>query len=147
MFLEACAQLLAEGCAVRFRAEGTSMLPTIADGELLLVAPAAAAAVRRGDILLCRCPAGAVAHRVTEISRDPGGGLQFRLRGDGKLGCDAPVAAAAVLGRVVAVSRNGRLVRLGGPAARYRRAFRAAATALRLGLGLAARRARAVPAP
>ncbi|MEO8519830.1 MAG: S24/S26 family peptidase [Acidobacteriota bacterium] len=145
MFLDACERLLADGCAVRFRAEGTSMLPTVADGELLLVAPVRVEDIGRGDILLCRCPAGALAHRVADISTIPGGSREFLLRGDGKLGCDAPVAAADVLGRVMAASGSGRLRRLQGPIARLRWRLRAAVPAVRRTLLTLSGRTTAVP--
>lgn len=145
MFLEACERLLTDGCAVRFRAEGTSMLPTVADGDLLLVAPVRVEDIGRGDILLCRCPGGALAHRVADIGTMPGGGREFLLRGDGKLGCDAPVAAADVLGRVMVASRNGRVRRLQGPIARLRWRLRAAVPLMRRTLLTRSGRTTAMP--
>ena len=145
MFLGACERLLTDGCAVRFRAEGTSMLPTVADGELLLVEPVRGEDIRSGDILLCRCPAGALAHRVADIITPPGGGREFLLRGDGKLGGDAPVAAADVLGRVMAASGNGRVRRLQGPIARLRWRLRAAVPVMRRTLLTRRGRTTAIP--
>ena len=44
----------------------------------------------------------------------------LRLRGDAKRGCDAPVAASDVIGKVLSVRRNGRAIALSGRAARLR---------------------------
>lgn len=105
---ELSARLLGGGHRVRFRAPGRSMHPTIRDGEAITVAPVAAEAVRRGDIVLYRLDRSVIAHRVAGIERDAAKGLRFMLRGDACGGRDAPVAAGQVLGRVVAVERGGR---------------------------------------
>jgi signal peptidase I len=116
---------LRRGDMVRFRAEGASMYPTIRDGDTVTVAAVSARDVVRGDILLCRHEARVLAHRVVGVTLCDGE-LFFELRGDAKGGSDAPVVASAVLGRVLNVDRNGRLIELRGPAARVRRAARMA---------------------
>jgi len=45
-------EALAHGTAVRFRAEGTSMYPTIRDGETITVVAVSTDEVVRGDVLL-----------------------------------------------------------------------------------------------
>jgi signal peptidase I len=116
---------LTSGEMVRFRAEGESMYPTIRDGDAITVARVSAGDVVRGDILLCRHEARVLAHRVVGVTRCDGE-LFFELRGDAKGSSDAPVGASAVVGRVIHVQRNGRLIRLCGPAARVRHAARMA---------------------
>jgi hypothetical protein len=75
--------------------------------------------IHRGDILLYRCDRGVRAHRVTRAARS-----EFILRGDAG-GDDERVPAKQVLGRVISLEREGRRVRLRGPAAALRRkAFR-----------------------
>jgi len=111
-FLPISTALLATGFDVRFRASGGSMYPTIRDGELITVRPIDAANVRRGDILLVHS-GRLVAHRVTAIAWPAHGGPRFTLRGDDAASPDAPIGAGAILGRVVAVDRAGRKVRLG----------------------------------
>jgi signal peptidase I len=123
-------EALANGTSVRFRAEGDSMYPTIRDGDTITVTAVATDDVVRGDVLLCRHGARWLAHRVVgEATR--GGERVFEMRGDAKGSSDAPVTAAAVAGRVVSVHRDGRLIRVCGPAARMRRAVRAAASRAR----------------
>ena len=105
-FVELCDVLLAQGQVVRFTAEGWSMYPAIRDGEIVDLAPVDVAAIRRGDVLLCRLGPVAVAHRVIGIDRTtiPIGIL---LRGDAAFACDERLTEDDVLGQVIATTRNG----------------------------------------
>jgi signal peptidase len=120
-------QALTNGTMVRFRAEGSSMYPTIRDGEAITIAPVSAEEIVRGDVLLYRHGTRVLAHRLVGMTRC-GTEHVFVLRGDAKACCDAPVEASAVVGKVVNVVRGGRVVRLCGRAARIRRAARVAAS-------------------
>ncbi|MGD8776456.1 MAG: S24/S26 family peptidase, partial [Syntrophobacterales bacterium] len=60
-------ELLSLGLAVRFRAPGTSMHPTIRHGDVITVAPVAPASLKRGDIILYRFQGGFIAHRTVNI--------------------------------------------------------------------------------
>src|SRR3954452_5233346 len=127
IFDSVVAEGLANGAAVRFRAEGISMYPTIRDGETITVVSVSAHDVVRGDILLCRHGARLLAHRVVAVTT--AAGLRtFDLRGDAKSACDAPVGAPALVARVIEVRRGRRCVQLCGRAARARRAMRLAAS-------------------
>jgi signal peptidase I len=112
---------------VRFRAEGFSMYPAIRDGELITVAPVSAAPIARGDVLLFRTAARLLAHRVVRVATGGRDGV-LQLRGDAKASCDTPIDAGDVIGRVVAVHRDGRAIPLSGRAARLRYRARAAAS-------------------
>lgn len=101
---ELIGSLLAEGIVVAFEAHGTSMLPTILPGDKLTVEPATA--VRRGDVILCRLQRGLTAHRVVAITGS-GDDAMTTCRGDNAATDDPPVRRADVLGRVVAVTRDG----------------------------------------
>lgn len=116
------AGLLADGYAIRFRARGTSMLPSIADGEAIIVEPILNGSIRRGDILLYSSERrGVTAHRVVKIERAGNGeAARLTLRGDASTSADAPIAATEVLGRVRAVERDGRSLKLDGRRARLR---------------------------
>ena len=120
-------EALTTGALVRFRAEGTSMYPTIRDGEAITVAAVSTDEIVRGDVLLCRHGKRVLAHRVVGVT-GRGADRFFELRGDAKAACDPPVGASAVVGKVVGVRRNGRLVPLCGRAARLRHLARAAAS-------------------
>lgn len=126
--------LLNDGHGVKFRAPGYSMYPTILNRDVITVEPIKPSAVKIGDIVLCQVQESLIAHRVTKIlkrsERDsrsaPQGSLDrsgsptgarpssetliFILRGDARPACDAPVAAEQILGKVVLIESNGRLI-------------------------------------
>jgi signal peptidase I len=120
-------EALTTGTLVRFRAEGTSMYPTIRDGEAITVAAVATDEIVRGDLLLCRQGKRVLAHRVVGVTTR-GADRFFALRGDSKASCDPQVRADAIVGRVIGVHRNGRLVLLCGRAARLSHTIRATAS-------------------
>ena len=110
------AALVHGGCKVQFRVSGTSMLPTIPPGSLVMVDPTRPSALRRGDIVMFSNPAGRlIAHRIVEVHADARGGLRFVLRGDNLSQCDLPVPASSILGRVRLLA--GPSGSLAGPAA------------------------------
>ena len=92
--------LLAEGITVRFRAGGRSMLPTLHDGDCVVVKPVAPADVKLGDVVFCQTSRGPVVHRVVDIDT---AARRLTLRGDASLEPDAPVTAAQVRGTVTNV--------------------------------------------
>jgi signal peptidase I len=124
-------EALAAGTVVRFSAEGTSMHPTIRDGEVITIAPVSADEIVRGDVVLCRHDQRLLAHRLVAITRR-GVERHFHCRGDAKAGCDAPVGADAVVGRVISVFRNGRAAQLCGRYARLLHAARMSASRARV---------------
>ena len=132
MFLEVSTDLLREGYGVRFRAPGHSMHPTIRDGEMVTVEPLKATRVRRGDIILYRTKSGLIAHRVMLIESKEDEAYVFHLRGDASTSFDAPVSAEQILGRVVAVERDGHRIALTGRKARLSRAVRVYAAPIKV---------------
>jgi hypothetical protein len=118
-------ELLAKGRCATLRARGGSMWPAIRDGDVLTLAPLRggdqsrtaplhrrdeswAAPLRAGDVVALRCGEALVVHRVV---RCESGGVV--LRGDALPREDGAFAASAILGRVVAVRRGSRRLRLG----------------------------------
>jgi len=96
------AELLASTGRLRFRANGTSMLPTLRPGdELEFVAAGAGCAV--GDVVLWRRDDRLFVHRV--VSRND---AHLQTQGDALANIDEPVALDAVLGKLVAYRRGGR---------------------------------------
>jgi len=120
-------EALTHGTTVRFRAEGISMHPAIRDGEAISIVSVVTDDIVSGDVLLCRHGGRVLAHRVVRVTTC---GLErfFELRGDANASCDTPIGAGAVVGKVVGVRRNGRLVLLSGRAAPQRYHARAAAS-------------------
>ncbi|MGD9338607.1 MAG: signal peptidase I [Syntrophobacterales bacterium] len=103
-------ELLSLGLAVRFRAPGTSMHPTIRHGDVITVAPVAPASLKRGDIILYRFQGGFIAHRIVNIEEQNGCGLTFISRGDASTTCDSPVKPQHILGKVVCLERDNRSI-------------------------------------
>jgi signal peptidase I len=87
---------------------GASMLPTLAEGDQILVSHASGA-LRRGDVVVIHQNGGLIAHRV--IRRTQGGASQSLVwtKGDNNPRFDPPTPEADVLGRVVAVRRGGQV--------------------------------------
>jgi hypothetical protein len=124
MFPELIKELLQDGYKVNFRAPGHSMYPTIMANETILVEPIHPGAARIGDILLYQTNGRLVAHRVVHINMPAGNSNSsnskydtqsaalkflpsFTFRGDACPSCDAPVRADQILGKIVAIERNG----------------------------------------
>jgi len=140
-FVHLTADLLREGYSVRCRTHGGSMYPTIADGEKVVVEPVAPSQVERGDIILYRRHGNMIAHRVVGMGSDHGramtqsSALSTRdvliLRGDAFDFPDEPVEASRILGKVVAVERDGRSIDLESCLARRLSGIRFCAARLR----------------
>lgn len=103
---ELVAELLRSGQAARLRVIGTSMLPTLWPGDRLRVEAADPGSLQRGEVVVCASGGRLVVHRLIDrLSQESG--LQLITRGDRLRHTDAPVAAEALLGRVVGVGRSG----------------------------------------
>jgi len=115
------AEVLGQGCALRFRAHGQSMSPFIRDGQAVEIAPLPGRGLRAGDIAFYRSSSGLScagqaqgclrAHRVVK-RWSQGGATLLQTRGDGCYRPDAPIDSAQVLGVVVSVQRGERWRRL-----------------------------------
>ena len=103
-------ELLSLGFGVSFRAPGTSMHPTIRNGDVITVEPVAPAKLKIGDIILYRFRGGFIAHRLVSVEERNGCGLSFILRGDASSTCDQPVEAEQILGKVVCLERGHRII-------------------------------------
>jgi hypothetical protein len=120
-FAELGSEVLQAGVSLRFRARGTSMVPLVRDGDVVLVRPVEPRLVGVGDVVLCTLGGGqperVVVHRVVGRRAARCGPL-FMVQGDRVAQPDGTVAAAQVLGRVAAIERAGREIDLSRPAMR-----------------------------
>ena len=91
------------------------MRPNLLDGDTVVVAPAAASNLRRGDVVLTPGEVGLRMHRVALIDVAKG---QVITRGDSGQENDAP--AQQVLGKVIAAGRDGKVSRMAGTQSRLR---------------------------
>jgi signal peptidase I len=92
--------------AVCLRALGGSMEPAIRARDILVIAGCTIDDLRPRDVVLFVRDGRLFAHRVLEIDVRSGRRV-LRTRGDAIWNADAPVDAAAVLGRVLKVGRRG----------------------------------------
>jgi signal peptidase I len=89
---------------------GHSMLPTLCDGDRVLVTHDLSS-VRRGDVIVFRQDDGLVAHRVVRVTGHIGA-RRFRTRGDNVIRFDPEVSEPSVIGRVLAVSGQKGSIRI-----------------------------------
>ena len=88
---------------LRLRVSGSSMLPALWPGDLLVIRRAPLAELSRGDLVLFLRQGRFFVHRVLEVSAS---GLL--TRGDALAAPDPPVSPQELLGRVISIWRNGR---------------------------------------
>lgn len=95
----------------RFRALGTSMLPAIRPGDILVIEKRGLSEVEVGAIVLFERGHGLCAHRVLALGRDARGGPALLTRGDRQWRADGPVRKEEFLGQVTAIERGSRTFR------------------------------------
>ena len=112
-------EVLSQGDTLRFRARGISMQPFIRDGDILEIQLDGGELYRRTDIVLCKIPTGRlVAHRVVGTEMGDGRG-KLIIQGDALGQPDGSIDPGEVLGRVVAVIRDGEYKRVDTPFMRF----------------------------
>ena len=112
-------EVLSKGGTLRFRARGISMQPFIRDGDILEIQPNGGVLLSTTDIVLCKSPKGnLVAHRIVGIKSGEGRG-KLIIQGDALGQPDGNIDTGEVLGRVVAVIRDGEYKRVDTPFMRF----------------------------
>jgi signal peptidase I len=94
--------------------QGNSMLPLIREGDLLLVRQSADD-LKPGEILVFRQGDQLVAHRVLTIYQPMAGSVDYLTKGDHAMAPDPPISKKQVVGKVAAIRRGDRQMRLDGP--------------------------------
>jgi hypothetical protein len=90
---------------------GGSMLPLIWAGDCLIAQPVAAADVVPGDLVLFERTGSLVAHRMIRRCRIDGAEYLV-TKGDWFEQPDSPLPPASLIGKIVAIDRGGRTIRL-----------------------------------
>src|ERR1700722_12883371 len=90
---------------VRLRVTGTSMVPAISHGDFVTVRRTEPSEWRLGQIIVYRREEKLVVHRIKDVGPD-----SLIARGDSLPCCDPPVRASEIVGQVVSIVRNGRLI-------------------------------------
>jgi signal peptidase I len=103
--LELAAMLLRSGGGIRVRAFGTSMLPTIWPGDILLIQSTFPDELAPGDVVLVKGEKSILIHRLVKSN-----GPDWITRGDAMTHNDPAVAPADVLGRVSRIHRGNSLL-------------------------------------
>ena len=112
---ELAAEMLRGGNKLHIRAQGWSMYPFIKHGDFLEVEPVEVAAIKVGDVVFCRYRGDKlVAHRVVGVNRvnREDGGAALVVKGDWTPRADPLVYPGQVLGRVAAIERGEKRIRL-----------------------------------
>jgi hypothetical protein len=117
--------LAAEGRVAEIPVRGISMHPCLRDGDRVRVVAAATSDVRVGDIVVRVLTTGPVVHRFVGWWRTRHG-WRMLTKGDGAPLFDPPLAPAELVGRAVALLRDGQVRRLDGSGMRLRGRGRAA---------------------
>jgi signal peptidase I len=103
--LQLALDLLRSGQSISIKALGSSMIPTIWPGDVVMIESNRGRGARRGDVVLVRSEDGIRVHRLVENS-----GLEWITRGDAMPQNDPPTQPSEVLGRVVEIHRGQRAV-------------------------------------
>ena len=98
LVLDLAIESLGRSGKLRFRAQGTSMLPTIRPGTYVAVQSATPDQIVTGDIVLAKTSAGFRLHRVVDIRHDSAM-VVFITRGDNHRHNDRPITAAELVGK------------------------------------------------
>ena len=111
-FTSIAQEVLGRGRILRFKAKGESMSPSIRDGDILEITPVNGEEIRAGNIIFYHVgKKRMVAHRVTKriIENDK---LIFLTRGDSNIGEEEKVHPEQIMGRVKAIERKERRIRI-----------------------------------
>jgi signal peptidase I len=106
---EACCDLVADVARisgkVQVRVAGTSMVPTLWPGDVVVVRRCEPSELLPNSVVMFRRSGGLVVHRLILRTAD-----QVTARGDAHSCLDEPVTLSDVIGRVELVIRNGRSI-------------------------------------
>ena len=109
---ELATEVFNRGGIISFIAMGSSMLPTLKDGDLLTAAPEDPLSIKQGDLLLYRTvdDRGAV-HRVSDASR-VSSHAELILSSDSSPEDLYRISIEQVMGKVISAARDGKAVRI-----------------------------------
>jgi len=92
---------------VLLKVSGSTMKPSLVDGDLVTVEPVNAHSVRAGDIILYQSLRDtALIHRIVRLEHRSSGRF-IVTRGDASTALDVPVPIHHIMGRVTAIDRDG----------------------------------------
>jgi len=98
---------LAEGREIRLRVNGTSMVPFLKPGDIVVLQRIEPERLSRGDLVVVRREHDLVTHRL--VWQGTG---QWLTKGDNCRSLDPAVVDKAILGKVIALERSGTIIDL-----------------------------------
>jgi len=111
-FMDLSAVILQSGNSLRFTAHGYSMAPFICDGDVITIEPVPAETLKVGDVIFYHTGGEVcVAHRIVGRHKE-GDEIILRIRGDSSLRYDEKIRSDQIMGKVVEVQREERVIHL-----------------------------------
>ena len=92
---------LAEGKDVRLHVDGTSMVPILKPGDVVVVRRVAPHSLNKGDMVVVHREHDLVTHRLVRQKEG-----QWLTKGDNSHYLDPPITAEMILGKVIAIERK-----------------------------------------
>ncbi len=109
---EVIRQLLKEGLGknqrIRLHVTSKSMAPLLRPGDFVSIKQVDPTKLKRGDLLVLQREPDLVIHRLIMVDREG----RFHTKGDSLPCCDSPVTALEVLGKVVTIEHDQRVIDL-----------------------------------
>ncbi len=112
--LQLSKDIFRKGKSARFQAKGWSMRPFIRDGDFIVVSPIENSSIKPGDVVFYLTAENKViVHRVIKkYKKDKDNRITMLIKGDATFSSPEKVEMQNVLGKVVAVEKNGQKKRL-----------------------------------
>ena len=110
--LELAADLLQSGVPIRSRCCGSSMIPALWPGDLLIIEPVKAETLSVGDIVVAAQGKCLVSHRLIWHGKLDGAPCWI-TRGDSVRLTDSPIVSQQIVGQVSRIERRGKILALG----------------------------------
>lgn len=112
LLLKLSRDILEKGRSIRFQANGWSMRPFIRDGDFIVVSPVKSSSIRKGDVVFYSDAENKIiVHRIIRKYKK-NDRITVLIKADASFGSSEKVEIQNVLGKVVAIERNGREKRL-----------------------------------
>ncbi len=109
--LDLSRELLVYGRYFRFKTKGFSMYPFIRDGDVITIRPIDPICLNVGDIIFYQVENRLVVHRIIG-KKTFDGKIRFTTRGDWSPGSEEEIFDNAVLGKVVTLERNRKILQV-----------------------------------
>ena len=112
LLLKLSRDILEKGKSIRFQAKGWSMRPFIRDGDFIVVSPVKSSSIRKGDVVFySNAENKIIVHRIIRKYKKNDRITVF-IKGDASFSSPEKMDIQNVLGKVIAIERNGRKKRL-----------------------------------